>query len=358
MNIDLQAMLHGQPVKTPGKSAGLMSHSFDELMEEAQAQLIFSLPMLSEEPHSPERDGLPERVEPEEPGAKKEDESAMPGVMPLMPVEAEAHPGWQLQQVVAGKVAESVEEAEATVIGPLTPGLRPGPGQVPVARDGSATMSDPKLALAPAFKPALAEGGTPVLAVNAPVQNVGTAPGGQGAETVESTPLVGTLQQVRDMLPAEAAVRPQPVAASLPQSVGSPEWQQSLSQHLATFTRNGIHHAEIRLHPEELGALQINVRMQQEHAQLHIVSDHPHVRQALEAALPQLRAALAESGVQLGQTNVSGDSAQSASAQSGGQQHGQGKQAQGEAETTMTDEHGMQPLPPSQLTRYGINTFA
>ena len=39
-----------------------------------------------------------------------------------------------------------------------------------------------------------------------------------------------------------------------------------------------------------------------------MASSHSHVRAALEAALPQLRNALAESGINLGQSQVSSDS--------------------------------------------------
>ena len=80
----------------------------------------------------------------------------------------------------------------------------------------------------------------------------------------------------------------------------TPEWKQSVSQHIAIFSRNGLHSAEIRLHPEDLGSLQISLRVQQDQAQIHIVSEHAHIRHAMEQAMPQLRAAMAESGIQLG----------------------------------------------------------
>ncbi|WP_407072280.1 flagellar hook-length control protein FliK, partial [Serratia marcescens] len=50
----------------------------------------------------------------------------------------------------------------------------------------------------------------------------------------------------------------------------TPEWKQSVSQHIAIFSRNGLHSAEIRLHPEELGSLQISLRVQQDQAHIHI----------------------------------------------------------------------------------------
>lgn len=137
----------------------------------------------------------------------------------------------------------------------------------------------------------------------------------------------------------------------------TPEWKQSVSQHIALFSRNGLHSAEIRLHPEELGALHISLRMQHDQAQIHIVSDHAHVRQAMEQAMPQLRAAMADSGIQLGQANVSADG-QGATGERGETAQGEhAHQHEGEDEQADTE------IVPTLLTTtpgniYGINTFA
>ncbi|MNH36373.1 Flagellar hook-length control protein [compost metagenome] len=74
------------------------------------------------------------------------------------------------------------------------------------------------------------------------------------------------------------------------------------------FHRNGQQSAELRLHPQELGALQITLKLDENQAQLHIASAHGQVRAAVEAAMPQLRHALAESGINLGQSSVGGES--------------------------------------------------
>ncbi|RAW93428.1 flagellar hook-length control protein FliK [Photorhabdus laumondii] len=89
--------------------------------------------------------------------------------------------------------------------------------------------------------------------------------------------------------------------------LGSEEWQQQLNQQIILFNRNGLQQAELRLHPQELGALQIRMSVEDNQAQLHLASAHSHVRAALEAALPGLRHALAESGIQLTQSSVSSD---------------------------------------------------
>lgn len=98
------------------------------------------------------------------------------------------------------------------------------------------------------------------------------------------------------------ATSSQRVMVSAP--VGSEPWQQAIGEQLKVMVHQGVHKAELKLHPEDMGTLQISLRMQQDQAQVTVLSDHPQVRTALEAALPQLRAALAENGIQLGESSV------------------------------------------------------
>lgn len=108
---------------------------------------------------------------------------------------------------------------------------------------------------------------------------------------------------------ASAAQASTPVAAPVVSApLGSHEWQQNISQHVTLFTRQGQQTAELRLHPEDLGQVQISIKLEDNQAQLQMVSAHSHVRQALEAALPTLRTSLAESGIQLGQSSISSES--------------------------------------------------
>lgn len=118
-----------------------------------------------------------------------------------------------------------------------------------------------------------------------------------------------------------AAPMPTPV---LNAQLGSSEWQQALGQQILMFNRSGQHSAELRLHPQDLGTLQISLRIDDNQAQLHMASGHSQVRAALEAALPQLRTALADSGIQLGQSSV-GSEAQPQ--WSGSQQNASDRQA-------------------------------
>lgn len=99
-----------------------------------------------------------------------------------------------------------------------------------------------------------------------------------------------------------------PHTAMLNAQLGTPEWQQAFSQQVSLMTRNGQQSAELRLNPEQLGQVHISLKIDDNLAQMQFVSPHSHVRAALEAALPTLRTQLAESGIQLGQSDISSES--------------------------------------------------
>lgn len=98
-----------------------------------------------------------------------------------------------------------------------------------------------------------------------------------------------------------------PTTPILNAQLGSQEWQQQLSQQIMLFTRQGQQQAELRLHPEHLGKVEISLKLDDNQLQLQIMSPHSHVRAALEAALPLLRTSLNESGLQLSQSQVGGE---------------------------------------------------
>ena len=109
-------------------------------------------------------------------------------------------------------------------------------------------------------------------------------------------------------LPALPAVTgPQEATKVLQAPLGSPQWQHDLSQQII-FHRQGTQTLHLRLHPEELGELKISMSVKDDHAQLLMLSNHSPVRAALEAAIPQLRQALADQGIQLGNSQVGQES--------------------------------------------------
>lgn len=150
-----------------------------------------------------------------------------------------------------------------------------------------------------------------------------------------------------------------PTAPLLSAQLGSAEWQQALSQQIIMFQRNGQQSAELRLHPQELGALQITLKLDDNQAQLHIASAQGMVRSAVEAALPHLRQALAEQGINLGQSSVGSDPSPSSSQHSSQQRHSSSYSEQrGNTEESLDLVSSLTVLPTAGLSTEGIDTFA
>src|SRR5690606_2691792 len=93
--------------------------------------------------------------------------------------------------------------------------------------------------------------------------------------------------------------------ASLAAPVGSQAWANQLQQNVLQMVMHNQNEMTLRLHPAELGPLQVQLRMDDTTAQLNILTHSQQVRGALEQAMPTLREALANQGIQLGDSQVS-----------------------------------------------------
>lgn len=129
-----------------------------------------------------------------------------------------------------------------------------------------------------------------------------------------------TLTPVAAQTVTPAAASAAAATANIHAQLGTPDWQQSVSQHITLFTRQGQQTAELRLHPEALGQVHITLKVEDNLAQIQMMSPHSHVRAALEAALPMLRSQLEDNGIQLGQSNISSDGFAGQQQQSSSQQ--------------------------------------
>ena len=109
------------------------------------------------------------------------------------------------------------------------------------------------------------------------------------------------------------------------------QWPQALGQQMIRLTTQGSQSAELQLNPPDLGPLKVVLNVVNDQAQAQFVSPHQAVRAAVEAALPHLRTALSESGIQLGQASVGADSfaGQAGNGQQQQQQAGNGRNHSG-----------------------------
>lgn len=165
-----------------------------------------------------------------------------------------------------------------------------------------------------------AKNSDPALSGNAPATPV-VAATAEKQELASSSSSASPTATLAPIMSSHATSQTAATAPVLSQPLGTHEWQQSLSQHITLFTKQGQQTAELRLHPEDLGQVQISLKLDDNQAQLQMVSAHSHVRAALEAALPVLRTSLAENGIQLAQSSVSSESFAGQQQSSSQQQH-------------------------------------
>ncbi|MFZ4831999.1 flagellar hook-length control protein FliK [Rouxiella sp. Mn2063] len=171
----------------------------------------------------------------------------------------------------------------------------------------------------------------------AAMQSAAAQPGtGHIENNTGNNPLLQAINQAHNTVPAlstpvtlsaptQSAVINTPSVPQLNAQLGSSEWQQSLSQQVLMFNRQGQQTAELRLHPEDLGSIQISMKIQDNQAQIHFVSGHSQVRAAIESAMPELRTALADNGISLGQSSVGSDASAWQQQQNGQQAGAQGQ---------------------------------
>lgn len=90
------------------------------------------------------------------------------------------------------------------------------------------------------------------------------------------------------------------------QPLGDPQWARSLAERLAVVVRGEHQTARMSLNPAHLGPIDIQLRLQDDQAQLWLTAQHPQAREALESAMPRLREMFAQQGIDLSQQGSSG----------------------------------------------------
>lgn len=128
-----------------------------------------------------------------------------------------------------------------------------------------------------------------------------------GAMTDALHPDVIAATQLRAPDPLTQNAAATPVVARLDASVGSLAWQDQLANQLTWMLGRGEHLATLRLSPDHLGPLEVNIAVRGSDATVWFGALQVDTRAALEAALPRLRDMMAAQGIALLQSGVSRD---------------------------------------------------
>jgi flagellar hook-length control protein FliK len=122
------------------------------------------------------------------------------------------------------------------------------------------------------------------------------------SQAVPTAPQVSTTAQLSATVAQAATSVP---TDKLNGRVGSPAWDQELGQKVVWMVAGGEQSASLTLNPPDLGPLQVVLNVTNDQATAAFTSAAPEVRQALEAAMPQLKDMLSDAGIQLGNATVS-----------------------------------------------------
>ena len=180
---------------------------------------------------------------------------------------------------------------DAATEGDLPAKFAVSPQQLPAGIDARVSASDAKDALGQQLKVALRP---------------------QASGTVETPmPPPGLLTHAavaaRTDTPAQVQAS-QAAATPIDCHVGTANWGTELGQRVVWMTGQNQQVAHINVTPPQLGPIEIQLNITNDQASAVFVSPHAAVRDAVEAALPRLREMLADSGISLGNVDVSANS--------------------------------------------------
>ncbi|KAF1005535.1 MAG: Flagellar hook-length control protein [Luteibacter sp.] len=223
-------------------------------------------------------------------------------------------------QVAAVKLPDAASEladkAMASLDGaPMSP-LGAGAAVVTGAEQGVLGMS-PTAAVADAT-PAIA---APIFGALLAAQGGDAATGKDDARATDPTQSPMPALQAAGMAPADGQL----LQVQSTQPAASPQFAQELGEQIAWMGSGQVKEARIKLHPEELGSMDVRVNMDGGKVNVAIIAQHPAAVHAVQQTLSQLDSMLAHHGLALGQADV------------GQRQQGQGG---GEASSSSTGQGG------------------
>lgn len=106
-----------------------------------------------------------------------------------------------------------------------------------------------------------------------------------------------------------SGMMPASQASAASQSISVPlnraGWDQAFSERVVWMTRQNLQEAHIQVTPREMGPIEVRISVQQDQVSVAFAAQNSAARDAIENALPRLREMLAESGLNLAQSDVS-----------------------------------------------------
>jgi flagellar hook-length control protein FliK len=131
-------------------------------------------------------------------------------------------------------------------------------------------------------------------------------------QVTETTPVAGTAGQA---ITSSAAITPgnttllsarpaESAALQPPLALTEPTAAQQIKDRVMVQIQHKLQTAEVQLHPEELGSMQIKLNLQQDQLSVQFVVQQGAAKEALEQQMPKLRELLEQQGIALSEGQV------------------------------------------------------
>ena len=234
---------------------------------------------------------------------------ANPNDQPVQPTTDLAN-GQAIAAAMLALIQQSAPPAPAATAAPATPPTASNDGKSTLADDiGAAITASSKMAqaltgsLGSAVAGTVADAATGV--VGKAIGLVGDAVAGLFGNGDKADPdrrpkLPDPAQLATGQVPQAATPVSAPAALQSTQVAGTPAFADELGQQIAWMSHGDIKEASIRLHPEDMGQLDVKISVHENRVDVAFAAQHPAAVQAVNQTLAQLDTMLAHHGLQLG----------------------------------------------------------
>jgi flagellar hook-length control protein FliK len=153
---------------------------------------------------------------------------------------------------------------------------------------------------------------------------------------------------------ANATAAQTPVTARIDTPLGASGWGEAFQQKIVWLVDRQQQSAELHINPPHLGPVEVSLSLGEDGTHVAFASPHAAVREAIEASLADLKTALGEKGLSLGQATVGADP-QAAREQLQGEARGS---SAGSRNRSAGDAPAELPLPQRMVQRGLVDIFA
>lgn len=133
------------------------------------------------------------------------------------------------------------------------------------------------------------------------------------------------------------------------QPATSPQFAQELGEQIAWMGSGQVKEARIKLHPEELGSMDVRVNLEGGKVNVAVIAQHPAAVHAVQQTLSQLDSMLAHHGLSLGQADVG---------QRQAEQGGEGGNGNASGQTGDAGSAGVETVATSRVSRGLLDELA